>query len=87
VDSAALCAVLTSAIYSDRVLGVSQKVSVPTASTWLLTGNSLEFVGDLTSRVLLSVLDPECEHPEARPFRRTCTSFQVASLKMVTEIK
>lgn len=75
VDSAALCAVLTSAIYSDRVLGVSLKVSVPTASTWLLTGNSIEFVGDLTSRVLLSMLDPECELPEARPFKRNLADY------------
>ncbi len=66
---------LTSAIYSDRVLGVSQKVSVPTTATWLLTGNSIEFVGDLTTRVLLSVLDPEVEHPEARPFRRNLTEY------------
>jgi hypothetical protein len=75
VDSAALCAVLTSALYSDRVLGASQKVSVPTTTTWLLTGNSLEFVGDLTTRVLLSVLDPEVEHPEARPFRRNLAEY------------
>jgi hypothetical protein len=70
VDSATLCAVLTSATYSDRILGVSQKINVPTTALWLLTGNSIEFVGDLTTRVLLSVLDPEVEHPEARPFRR-----------------
>lgn len=75
VDSAALCAVLTSATYSDRMLGVSQQLTLPTASTWLLTGNGLEFVGDLTTRVLLSVLDPECEHPEARPFRRDLAAY------------
>ena len=75
VDSAALCAVLTSAVYSDRILGVSQKISVPTTATWLLTGNSIEFVGDLTTRVLLSVLDPEVEHPEARPFRRNLADY------------
>jgi putative DNA primase/helicase len=78
VDSAALCAALTSAIYSDRVLGVSQKISAPTLVTWLLTGNALEFVGDLTSRVLLSVLDPECENPEARPFRRNLGDYVLA---------
>jgi putative DNA primase/helicase len=75
VDSAALCSVLTSATYSDRVLGLSQKVTVPTASTWLLTGNAIEFIGDLTSRVLLSVLDPQLEHPEARPFRRNLADY------------
>jgi len=74
VDSPAFCAVLTAATYKDRVLGASQTVTVPTAVTWLLTGNHLEFVGDLTSRVLLAVLDPQCEHPEARPFRRDLTA-------------
>jgi putative DNA primase/helicase len=75
IDSAAFCAALTTAFYSDRILGVSQKVSVPTTATWLLTGNSIEFVGDLTTRVLLSVLDPEVEHPEARPFRRNLAEY------------
>ncbi|MGH8319787.1 MAG: hypothetical protein ACREUL_17760 [Steroidobacteraceae bacterium] len=75
VDSAALCAVLTNASYADRVLGVNQKITVPTASTWLLTGNHLEFVGDLTSRVLLSVLDPQVEHPEARKFNRDLAAY------------
>ena len=75
IDSASLCAVLTSPIYADRVLGVSQKVTVPTTTTWLFTGNSIEFVGDLTTRVLLSVLDPEVEHPEARPFRRNLSEY------------
>ncbi len=70
VDSAALCALLTSPTYSDRVLGVNQRLALPTTNTWLLTGNHLEFVGDLTSRVLLAVLDPEMEHPETRPFTR-----------------
>lgn len=75
IDSAALCAVLTAATYRDRILGVTQQVTVPTASTWLLTGNNLEFVGDLTTRTLLSVLDPECEHPEARQFRRNLAQY------------
>jgi hypothetical protein len=75
VDSASLCAMLTNATYSDRVLGVNQKVVVPTASTWLITGNHLEFVGDLTTRVLLAVLDPQTEHPEAREFKRDLAAY------------
>ena len=75
VDSAALCAVLTNPTYSDRVLGANQKVVVPTATTWLVTGNGLEFVGDLTSRAILSVLDPQLEHPEARPFKRDLAAY------------
>jgi putative DNA primase/helicase len=75
VDSAALCAALTSAVYKDRVLGVSRTVSVPTAATFLFNGNNLEFIGDLTSRIMLCTLDPQCEQPEARPFRRDITAY------------
>jgi putative DNA primase/helicase len=75
VDSAALCAVLTSATYSDRVLGVSAKVTVPTTTTWQVTGNGLEFVGDLTTRALLCTLDPEMERPEERPFKRNLAEY------------
>jgi hypothetical protein len=75
VDSAALCAVLTSATYSDRVLGMSAKVTVPTAATWQLTGNSLEFVGDLTTRLVMCTLDPEMENPEARAFKRNLAEY------------
>jgi putative DNA primase/helicase len=70
VDSASLCAVLTSSTYSERLLGVNVRMTLPSTATWLLTGNHLEFVGDLTSRMLLSVLDPVCEQPEARAFTR-----------------
>jgi len=75
VDSAALCAVLTNATYTDRVMGGNGKVTVPTLASWLFTGNHLEFVGDLTTRALLSVLDPELEHPEAREFKRDLPAY------------
>src|SRR5207253_10630323 len=73
--SASLCAVLTSATYKDRMLGVNQTPVVSTATTWLMTGNNLEVAGDLTSRTLLCVLDAEVEHPEARPFKRDLTTY------------
>jgi hypothetical protein len=75
VNSAALCAALTSSVYKDRILGESRTVALPTAATFLFNGNHLEFVGDLTSRILLSTLDPECERPEARRFKRDQLAF------------
>lgn len=75
VNSSAVCAALTSATYKDRVLGESRTVSLPTAATWLFNGNNLEFVGDLTSRIILSTLDPQCEQPEARTFRRDISAY------------
>jgi hypothetical protein len=41
---------------------------VPTATTWIATGNSLHIEGDLSSRTLLCTLDPKCERPEERQF-------------------
>jgi hypothetical protein len=75
VNSAAFCALITNPTYSDRILGVNQRAIVSTRSTWLLTGNHLEFVGDLTNRVMLSVLDPEVERPEARVFKRDLSKY------------
>jgi len=75
VDSAALCAVLTNPEYRGRLLGASKQVTVGTASTWLITGNHLEFVGDLTSRTVFAELDPQCEHPESRPFKRNLAVY------------
>ncbi|MES2394333.1 MAG: hypothetical protein V4555_22060, partial [Acidobacteriota bacterium] len=79
VDSGSLCAVLTSASYSERLLGANQRITVPSTVTWFLTGNHLEFVGDLTSRVMVSTLDPECERPEAREFNRDLLEYVKAN--------
>lgn len=69
--SAALCSILTQTTWRDRVLGKSQTLSVPTTNTtWLATGNNVLFVGDITTRVLICELDPQCEHPEERKFDR-----------------
>ena len=68
LQSEALCTVLTEPIFRDRLLGVSRTVSAPTNVTWIATGNNLVVAGDLTSRVLVARLDPECERPEEREF-------------------
>lgn len=65
---AALCSVLTSETWRDRILGKTGTATVPTATTWLATGNNIEFVGDITTRVVISDLDPRCEKPEERKF-------------------
>jgi bifunctional DNA primase/polymerase-like protein len=64
----ALCSVLTQETWRDRVLGVSRTVSVPTAVTWIATGNNIIIVGDLVSRVVPCDIDPRVEHPEERSF-------------------
>ena len=67
--SAALCSILTQSMWRDRILGKSQTMSLPTANTtWLVTGNNIQFVGDITTRILVCDLDPRCERPEERRF-------------------
>jgi hypothetical protein len=68
LESEALCIVLTQSVYRDRLLGTNRTVIVPTATTWVATGNNLDVRGDLASRTLLCSIDPECERPEARHF-------------------
>jgi len=63
-----LCAALTSESFSGRILGRNAMAKVPTACTWLVTGNQLVLIGDLRTRALLCRLDPRCEHPEEREF-------------------
>jgi hypothetical protein len=68
LGSDALCSILTQESYRDRVLGVSQNVTVPTCATFLATGNNLVIKGDLSTRALMCRLDSRCEHPEERQF-------------------
>lgn len=68
--SDAMCVVLTQPSYTDRVLGESRTVTLPTSVLWCATGNNLQFRGDLSTRVLRCSLDAQSEHPEHRRFDR-----------------
>jgi hypothetical protein len=61
-------ALLTSASWSDRVLGKSQTVTLPACVTWAATGNNLSVRGDMVRRTLLAVIDAQVERPEQRRF-------------------
>jgi phage/plasmid primase-like uncharacterized protein len=66
--SPALCSVLSQEEYKDRLLGSTRNLNVPTQATFLVTGNNLTFVGDISTRAILCRLDPQCERPEERSF-------------------
>ena len=66
--SAALCSILTQQEYKDRLLGGNETRTVLTTATFLVTGNNLIFMGDISTRALLCKLDPQVEHPEERSF-------------------
>ena len=67
-DSPALAALLTSDVYTDRVLGVSTSEAYPNRLLVLLTGNNFTPSGELPRRVLTCRLDAQSERPFTRSF-------------------
>jgi phage/plasmid primase-like uncharacterized protein len=63
-----ICSMTTQTQVSIRQLGQSKMIDLPTNCTKLATGNNIVFKGDMTRRVLLCQLDPQCERPDARKF-------------------
>jgi hypothetical protein len=70
-----ICILLTQQSFSDRVLGVSRNVHVPTNCVLVSTGNNTLITGDLTRRVLACRIDPQCERPFARSFDRDFLAY------------
>jgi hypothetical protein len=68
LKSEMLCAMLTGQTLSERILGLSKSVSVPTNITLLITGNNVTVRGDLRRRLLTCRIKPGVEHPERRRF-------------------
>ena len=65
-----LCTVLTSEFMSGRILGVSKTATVSTRTLFLSSGNNVGPVQDMTRRCISIRLDPGCEIPAARSFKR-----------------
>jgi hypothetical protein len=64
---AALDALLTSATWTDRILGESAMTAVlPAKAIWLATGNNLQFAADTARRTLRIRLESQEENPEER---------------------
>jgi hypothetical protein len=65
-----LCTTLTSEFISGRILGQSKTAEVGTRTLFLSSGNNVEPVRDMTRRTVTITLDPACETPAARNFRK-----------------
>jgi len=65
-----LCTALTSEYMSGRILGVSKTATVSTRALFLSSGNNVGPVQDMTRRCITINLDPGCEVPAARSFKR-----------------
>lgn len=66
LGSAALNVVLTGRMWTDRILGKSEMVSVPLLATWYATGNNVSLKQDTTRRCLPIRIDSDLERPEHR---------------------
>jgi hypothetical protein len=71
VSSTHLAQVVTSEVVRDRVLGVSENVTVPANMMFAMTGNNLSFAKDMPTRVMQCYLDPKRSDPQKRSFKRT----------------
>jgi hypothetical protein len=66
LGSRELARAITSEAVTDRLLGVSKKVTMPLRAVWFATGNNLTFSSDLARRVVPIDLDAAVENPEDR---------------------
>lgn len=72
LNSPPLAAALTSSDWSDRVLGKSQAIRLPSRAVWVATGNNLRVAGDMPRRSYSIRLDANAE----RPWERTGFSIK-----------
>jgi hypothetical protein len=89
IKSPVLSALLTGEVWGDRILGASNKVSMPNDRLWIVTGNALRTGGDNGRRAMWVRLDPNCPDPDQRdgfkigdlrPWLRANASTLVAAL-------
>jgi putative DNA primase/helicase len=70
LESAALCAALTSDEWSDRVLGASEMTpALPNRALWICTANNPDFSLDVARRTVVVRIDSGEEHPWKRTFK------------------
>lgn len=75
VRSSRLAGLLTSATYSDRVLGTSNSTTMINDRLWVITGNNAALGGDLERRSLWATIDPGMPNPETRRFDLDIPAF------------
>lgn len=66
LNSATIAALMTTSVWSDRMLGSSHAVSLPNRAIWILTGNNPDPGKDFLRRTCQIRLDPSRERPWER---------------------
>ena len=83
---------LTSSLFADRVLGVSENVELPNRALFLVSGNNLVLTGDTHRRILLARLDAQIETPFKRefdfdPLTEVCNNRQALVVAALTIVR
>ena len=66
LDSSALSSVITSTVWSDRMLGFSRDITLPVHTTWLATANNPSYSGEISRRIVRIRIDAGVEVPWER---------------------
>jgi hypothetical protein len=66
VGGSPTAAVLSSPVWEGRILGKSEMVRLPNSCLWIVTGNNLQFTGELARRTLVVQLKPKTDSPHLR---------------------
>lgn len=77
IHSPTLAAVLTSTIWTDRILSQSKMTSVENRTLWLLTGNNVGLTSELFRRSVQVKLEPNT----SKPWERQSNDFKHANIK------
>ena len=72
LDGDFLCSMLTQEIVQARILGLSERMVLPSTALILATGNNLTLSGDMTRRAVLCRMDAGVEKPDEREFDFDC---------------
>ncbi|MEU5946287.1 hypothetical protein ABZ793_12085 [Micromonospora sp. NPDC047465] len=66
IDSPVLAMLITTPVWTDRLLGTNKTFTAANDRLWLATGNNVRLGGDMATRTVLVRLDPKTPHPELR---------------------
>lgn len=74
-----LCSALTEEYITGRILGVSKTATVGTKALFLSSGNNVGPIRDMARRTITISLDPACEIPATRDFKKQPVSMVKAA--------
>jgi hypothetical protein len=66
LDSGTVAACLTAPVWTDRLLGRSEMMTIPMTCLWVMTGNNPVLSLELVRRSIRIRLDPKCQRPWLR---------------------